>query len=122
MLDPTTQNRLKTAVYFQIDQDMGVLAGLRGEIEVLRSSIQRINEQTTTSMSLVGTDGGTSYLSNQCPRTYAPKPRYAVNYWNRHRLRPPRADIRTVVERRAVRHYAQTLSSANSSRVLLADS
>ena len=62
MLDPTTQNRLKTAVYSQIDQDMGVLAGLRTEIDVLRSSIQRINEQTTTSMSLVGTDGGNNQI------------------------------------------------------------
>ena len=42
------------------------------------------------------TKSSASYLSNQCPRTYAPKPRYAVNYWNRHGLRPPRADIRTV--------------------------
>ena len=68
------------------------------------------------------TKSAASYLSNQCPRTYAPKPRYAVNYWNRHGLRPPRADLRTVVERRAARHYAQTLPSARGARVLLADS
>ena len=27
------------------------------------------------------TKSRTSYLSNQSPRTYAPKPRYAVNFW-----------------------------------------
>lgn len=68
------------------------------------------------------TKSSPSYLSNQCPRTYAPKPRYAVNYWNRYGLRPPRADLRQVVARRAVRHYAQQMPVASRSRVLLADS
>ena len=68
------------------------------------------------------TKSSPSYLSNQCPRTYAPKPRYAVKYWNRHGLRPPRADIRRVVARRAARHYARHLPAAASSRVVLADS
>ena len=68
------------------------------------------------------TKSAPSYLSNQCPRTYAPKPHYAVKYWNRHDLCPPRADIRRVVARRAARHYAQWMPVASRSRVLLADS
>lgn len=47
-----------------------------------------------------------SYLSNQSPRTYAPKPNYAVRFWRRHRMRPQKVDIRSVVERRAVRYYS----------------
>jgi hypothetical protein len=31
-------------------------------------------------------DGSSSYFSNQCPRTYAPKPRYAVEFWRRTKL------------------------------------
>lgn len=30
-----------------------------------------------------------SYFSNQCPRTYAPKPRYALNFWKIQKLLPP---------------------------------
>ena len=63
-----------------------------------------------------------SYLSNQCPRTYAPKPRYAVNYWTRHGLRPPEADIRHIVARRATRQYGQTLPAAADSKAVLGDS
>ncbi len=68
------------------------------------------------------TKSSPSYLSNQCPRTYAPKPRYAVTYWQRHGLSAPPADIRTVVKRRAERYYTQVLPVPDGSRVLLADS
>jgi hypothetical protein len=53
--------------------------------------------------------GIASHFSNQAPRTYAPKPNYAVRFWRRHRLRPPKVDIRRVVERRALRYYSATL-------------
>ena len=62
-----------------------------------------------------------SYLSNQCPRTYAPKPRYAINYWRKHELRPQKVDIRELVERRAHRYYAETLPDVPS-QVLMGDS
>jgi hypothetical protein len=45
-----------------------------------------------------------SHLSNQCPRTYAPKPDYAVRFWKKHRLVPPESDIIDVVRRRAERY------------------
>ena len=50
-----------------------------------------------------------SYLSNQAPRTYAPKPRYAVRFWTERELYPPIADIIEVVARRARRYYRTPL-------------
>lgn len=44
-----------------------------------------------------------SHLSNQCPRTYAPKPDYAARYWRRHRMRPPAVSVLDVVRVRAER-------------------
>ena len=45
-----------------------------------------------------------SYFSNQSPRTYAPKPAYAVRYWQQRNL-PPRVDILEVIKRKAMRYY-----------------
>lgn len=50
-----------------------------------------------------------SYLSNQCPRTYAPKPAYAVRFWRSRGLRPPRINTLEVIQRRAQRYYAHPL-------------
>lgn len=41
-----------------------------------------------------------TYLSNQAPRTYAPKPQYAAGFWRRHRMSPPRVDVLELVARR----------------------
>lgn len=46
-----------------------------------------------------------SYFSNQCLRTYAPKPRYAVNYWRKHGLHPQWVDVLSIIETRAKRYY-----------------
>ena len=46
-----------------------------------------------------------SYFSNQCPRTYAPKPRYAVKFWSERKLRPPRVDVMNIIGERARRYY-----------------
>mgnify|MGYP002348451527 FL=1 len=48
-----------------------------------------------------------SYFSNQCPRTFAPKPAYAVRFWKTRRLLPPRVDVLGVIQRRAERFYAE---------------
>lgn len=61
-----------------------------------------------------------SYLSNQSPRTYAPKPAYAVRFWRSRGMRPPRVDILEVIERRARRYYAHPLPPMG--RVILGDS
>jgi hypothetical protein len=52
---------------------------------------------------------GTSYLSNQSPRTYAPKPNYAVRFWSRRELFPPKVDLLKVVAERARRFYGHPL-------------
>lgn len=62
-----------------------------------------------------------SYLSNQAPRTYAPKPRYAVRYWRNRELMPPRADLAEIVARRAQRYYRIPLPTTLS-EVRCADS
>lgn len=49
-----------------------------------------------------------SYFSNQAPRTYAPKPGYAVRFWERRGLTPPRVDVMSVIRRRAERYYGRT--------------
>jgi hypothetical protein len=48
-------------------------------------------------------DGSSSYLSNQMPRTYAPKPNYSVRFWQAHDMRPAKTDLISVVEMRAKR-------------------
>ncbi len=53
-----------------------------------------------------------SYFSNQCPRTYAPKPAYATRFWKEHNLRPDQVDVIALIERRAKRYYS-TLPSIN---------
>jgi hypothetical protein len=53
--------------------------------------------------------GSPSYFSNQCPRTFAPKPTYALKYWRTHKLLPPDVDILRVIIRRAERALASSL-------------
>lgn len=47
-----------------------------------------------------------SYFSNQCPRTFAPKPSYAVNFWKSRHLVPPDVDILAIIRKRANRCFA----------------
>src|ERR1043165_4479132 len=62
MIDPATQNQLKQAINECIGADQGVLDALREEIRPLRSQTRRIQPRATTSISLVGTDGGNNQL------------------------------------------------------------
>jgi|YNPBryunderm2012_1023409.scaffolds.fasta_scaffold02701_2 DNA modification methylase len=61
-----------------------------------------------------------SYFSNQCPRTYAPKPAYATRFWRERGLAPEPVDVLAVIERRARRYYG--ISSEAMGAVRLADS
>lgn len=45
--------------------------------------------------------GTPAYLSNQMPRTYAPKPDYAVRFWKARGLRPPEVDPLELLARKA---------------------
>lgn len=62
MIDPETQAQLKAAIADCIDADKGVLQALREEIRPLRGATRRIQPRTTTSISIVGTDGGNNQL------------------------------------------------------------
>ena len=48
---------------------------------------------------------GTSYLSNQFPRTFATKPNYSVGYWKQRSLVPPRIDVPALINVKAERYY-----------------
>ncbi|WP_236786891.1 DNA methyltransferase [Allochromatium tepidum] len=61
-----------------------------------------------------------SYFSNQCPRTYAPKPAYALRFWQKRGLVPEPVDVLAVIERRAKRYFRT--SSDITGAVRLADS
>jgi hypothetical protein len=67
------------------------------------------------------TKGDPSYFSNQCPRTFAPKPDYAIGFWKKRRLRPPRVDVLDVIARRAKYLLAEQPTSARG-RIRRADS
>src|SRR6266513_541104 len=62
MIDPSTQVQLKHAIAECIHSDRSVLDALRKEIQPLRNQTRRIQPRATTSISLVGTDGGNNQL------------------------------------------------------------
>jgi hypothetical protein len=47
-----------------------------------------------------------SYFSNQSPRTFAPKPDYAVRFWNLRGMRPEVVDVLGIIKTRAERYLA----------------
>lgn len=51
--------------------------------------------------------GAPSYFSNQSPRTFAPKPNYAARFWTRHRMRPDKVDVLSIIRTRAERYLAE---------------
>ncbi len=55
--------------------------------------------------------GRPAYLSNQSPRTYAPKPRYAVGYWKSRNLAPERVEVLRIIEERAQRYYSEQVAA-----------
>src|SRR3954468_22177306 len=62
MFDPSTQAQLKQAIADCNVSDQGILQELREEIRPLRQQTKRIQPRATTSISLVGTDGGNNQL------------------------------------------------------------
>jgi hypothetical protein len=62
MIDPASQAQLKEAIADCIDTDQSMLDALRAEIHPLKSAMRRIQPPATTSISLVGTDGGNNQL------------------------------------------------------------
>jgi SAM-dependent methyltransferase len=64
--------------------------------------------------------GAPAYLSNQMPRTYAPKPDYAVRFWKARGLRPPEVDPLELLACKA-REILRDLPPPVSGRVLCGD-
>lgn len=62
MIEPASQAQLREAIHSCINSDIEVLDALRKEIRPLRNATQRIQPRATTSISLVGTDGGNNQL------------------------------------------------------------
>lgn len=62
MIDPASQAQLREAIAACIGSDREVLDALREEIRPLKNETRRIQPRTTTSISLVGTDGGNNQL------------------------------------------------------------
>jgi hypothetical protein len=50
-------------------------------------------------------DGGSSYFSNQSPRTFAPKPKYAVRFWREKGFRAPDVSVLEVISERSHWYY-----------------
>jgi hypothetical protein len=65
--------------------------------------------------------GVASYFSNQSPRTFAPKPNYAVNFWTQRGMRPDAVDVLSILSTRAVRYLAEPPPAVKGS-VRLGDS
>lgn len=62
MIDPASQAQLREGIAECIGADQGVLDALREEIRPLKNAARRIQPRSTTSISLVGTDGGNNQL------------------------------------------------------------
>lgn len=58
-------------------------------------------------------DGSSFYFSNQCPRTYAPKPNYALNFWRERDLAAPKVNVLELIKERAQRYYGHELAKSN---------
>lgn len=59
-----------------------------------------------------------TYFSNQCTRTYAPKPRYAAQFWKHRKLSPPNLDVLSLIRNRAERYLFEDLPSVEGLALL----
>jgi len=62
MIEPESHAKLRDEIAQRIADDRRLLEGLRAEIAPLRSAVHRIQPRTTTSISLVATDGGNNKI------------------------------------------------------------
>src|SRR5438477_12243518 len=62
MIEPESHEKLRREISELITADRALLDGLRAEIRPLRAQVTRIQPRTTTSISLVATDGGNNSL------------------------------------------------------------
>ena len=62
MIDPHSLGELRTAIRGQVAGDRTLLDALRKEVQALKGAVKKIQPRSTTSISLVGTDGGNNKL------------------------------------------------------------
>jgi hypothetical protein len=62
MIEPESHEKLRREIAERIEADRGLLDALRAEVRPLRSEVRRIQPRATTSISLVGTDGGNNSI------------------------------------------------------------
>ena len=62
VIDPQSLKQLRAAISDQVTSDRSLLDQLRSEIRPLRNGTRRIQPRATTSISVVGTDGGNNQL------------------------------------------------------------
>jgi len=63
-----------------------------------------------------------SYFANQMPRTFAPKPDYAVRFWTERGLRPHAANVRNIIRKRAKRILDGFVPSRGTGWIVAGDS
>lgn len=102
---------------------LGTLCKLRGALNRSCRSESRIVLRAILLGALHGplTKKTPSHLSNQSPRTFAPKPAYAIRYWRQRKLRPPRVDVLQVIQVRAQR-FLRNIPARVVGGIRLADS
>jgi len=62
VIEPESHEKLRREISERIRADKALLEGLRDEIRPLRGAVRRIQPRSTTSISLVGADGGNNSL------------------------------------------------------------
>jgi hypothetical protein len=62
VIEPDSHDLLRRQIAERIATDRALLDKLRAEVRPLRSQVRRIQPRSTTSISLVGTDGGNNAL------------------------------------------------------------
>jgi hypothetical protein len=62
MIEPQSEAELRKEIAERIKADRAVLDKLREEVRLLKPAVRRIIPRTTTSISLVGTDGGNNQI------------------------------------------------------------
>jgi hypothetical protein len=119
-------SRLPTGDFWKLayhQNTLGELCRLRESLLADCSSPTRILLRAIILGALHGPrpKGNPSYFSNQSPRTFAPKPNYAVKFWTERNMRPEAVDVLAIVQARAERYLAEALPEVEGT-VQLADS
>ena len=149
LVDPDSQARMRLEIADRMLADRSLLDALRAEIRPLRIQSEGFNHarqrpsrlrqgmiencatpahRALRAIILGALHGpktkrfsGSSYFSNQCPRTYAPKPDYAVRFWRTRRMQPRRVNVERVVSVRAERYYAGSVPHRRGGHAVKAD-